>query len=255
MQTPQVDVEVEGQENTEEYRLRFKRRTGTQISPWHDISLYGKNEEAGVVNFVCEIPKNTKPKFEVNTKEPKNPISQDTKNGKLREYHGPIFWNYGMLPQTWEDPGKEHPDMKVKGDNDPLDVVEIGEEQLQPGSIHKVKVLGILAMIDDGELDWKVIAIRTSDPKAKELDDIEDVEAKCPGVISGIREWLRWYKTPDGKPMNKFGYNEKALNKARALEVVAETNESWKKLREGQVDTGKLWAKTRALSKVVLDDH
>jgi inorganic pyrophosphatase len=30
--------------------------------------------------------------------------AQDTKKGKLRDYHGPIFWNYGCLPQTWEDP-------------------------------------------------------------------------------------------------------------------------------------------------------
>jgi hypothetical protein len=26
-------------------------------------------------------------------------------------YHGPIFWNYGLLPQTWEDPNHEHPEV------------------------------------------------------------------------------------------------------------------------------------------------
>jgi inorganic pyrophosphatase len=38
-----------------------------------------------------------------------------------------------------------------------------------------------------------VIAISVNDPMAKELNDIGDVEAKMPGVVSGIREWFRWY--------------------------------------------------------------
>ncbi len=31
-------------------------------------------------------------------------------------------------------------------------------------------------MIDDGELDWKVIAISVDDPLADKLNDVEDVE-------------------------------------------------------------------------------
>ena len=40
----------------------------------------------------------------------------------------------------------------------------------------QVKPLGVLAMIDDGELDWKIIAINVEDPKASSVNDIEDVE-------------------------------------------------------------------------------
>lgn len=40
-------------------------------------------------------------------------------------------------------------------------------------------------MIDDGELDWKVIAVNTDDALANELNDINDVDAKLPGTISG----------------------------------------------------------------------
>ncbi len=94
--------------------------------------------------------------MEVATKEPNNPIAQDIKKGKLRDYHGPIFWNYGCLPQTWEDPNQEHPELKCFGDNDPIDVVEIGSKALAMGTVAEVKPLGVLAMIDDGELDWKV---------------------------------------------------------------------------------------------------
>lgn len=39
-----------------------------------------------------------------------------------------------------------------------------------PGQVIQVKVLGILAMIDEGEMDWKVIAINTDDPEAKKLN-------------------------------------------------------------------------------------
>lgn len=43
-----------------------------------------------------------------------------------------------------------------QGDNDPVDVVEIGEAEVTMGSVTPVKPLGVLAMIDVGELDWKV---------------------------------------------------------------------------------------------------
>lgn len=96
-------------------------------------------------------------------------------------------------------------------------------------------------MIDDGELDWKIIAISESDPLFAELNDIGDVETKCPGVVSGIREWFRWYKTPDDKPLNAFGYNEAALPKSKALEVIEETHAFWKSLKAGTTEKGKLW--------------
>lgn len=46
--------------------------------------------------------------------------------------------------------------MGPQGDNDPVDVVEIGSDQLKMGGVYRVKPLGVYAMIDDGELDWKV---------------------------------------------------------------------------------------------------
>lgn len=47
---------------------------------------------------------------------------------------GDIFFNYGCFPQTWEDPTFVHPDADgCRGDNDPLDVVEIGARIIRPG--------------------------------------------------------------------------------------------------------------------------
>ena len=97
---------------------------------------------------------------------------KDVKKGLLRDYHGPIYWNYGCIPQTWEDPNVVHPVVKCIGDNDPIDVVEIGskvdsitassirysmlttftdKQVLDTGSVSKIKVLGVLAMIDQVE--------------------------------------------------------------------------------------------------------
>lgn len=225
--------EVIGEEGTTDFRLKFGA-DGKTISPWHDIPLEGSTP--GTYNMVVEIPKMTKAKMEVATKEENNPIAQDMKKGKLRDYHGPIFWNYGCLPQTWEDPTVKHPELGCFGDDDPIDVVEIGGSALPMGSVKEVKPLGILAMIDDGELDWKVVAVAKDDPLAEEYNDIDDVPD---AVKDGIREWFRWYKTPDDKPLNSFGFDEKYLNVAATKDAINETNEHWKKLKADGSE--KLW--------------
>merc|ERR1712185_892275 len=135
---------------------------------------------------------------------------------------------------TWEDPTVEDPDLKAFGDNDPVDVVEIGTKALAQGEITRVKALGSLAMIDDGELDWKVIAVSADDEMASKLNDVSDLDKEMPGVISGIREWFRWYKTPDGKPLNAFGFDEAALGKDKTLKIIEETNEAWDRLKNGK---------------------
>lgn len=71
----------------------------TDISPWHDIPHINTD---GTVNMICEIPRYTRKKFEIETKIENNPIKQDTINGKPREYlYGDMLFNYGAIPQTW----------------------------------------------------------------------------------------------------------------------------------------------------------
>merc|ERR1719316_985225 len=233
-----------GEFGTTDYSMTFKK-DGEVISPWHDMPL---ELEDGSYNMLTEIPKMTLKKMEVDTKSPGNPIKQDEKKGKARLYHGPIFWNYGCLPQTWEDPnvkGSAEVDGAF-GDDDPVDVVEIGAASLAMGSFTPVKALGCLSMIDDGELDWKVIAINAADEHADKINDVDDIEEFYPGTVSGIREWFRWYKTPDDKPVNGFGHGEKALGAAAAKEVIAETTGFYKKLLSGEAEAGKLWVPAKA---------
>src|SRR5436190_9311613 len=143
---------------------------------------------------------------------------QDIKKGKLRFVrncfpHKGYLWNYGAFPQTWEDPNAIHPETKAKGDNDPLDVCEIGELVGYPGQVKQVKPLGVMALLDEEETDWKVIVIDINDPLAHKLNDIEDVERHLPGLLRATNEWFRIYKIPDGKPENQFAFSGECKNK------------------------------------------
>jgi inorganic pyrophosphatase len=96
-----------------------------------------------------------------------------------------------MHVQTWEDPTVAHHDTGAVGDNDPVDVVEIGEKVAAVGEIKQVKVLGVMALLDEGETDWKVIAIDVNDPLAAKMNDIQDVETYLPGLLRATNEWFR----------------------------------------------------------------
>jgi inorganic pyrophosphatase len=56
-----------------------------------------------------------------------------------------------------------------------------------------------MALLDEGETDWKVIVVDVTDPLASKLNDIEDVERHLPGLVRATNEWFRIYKIPDGK--------------------------------------------------------
>lgn len=179
--------------------------------------------------MMCEIPKWTRAKFEVATKEPNNPIKQDEKKGVLRDYkHGDMLFNYGFMPQTWEDPGHVCKDTGYKGDDDPLDMVEVGCRQMQSGQVAEVKVVGCLAMIDDGETDWKVFCIRVDDPLAPLIDDVEDLNRELPGAVDTMREWFRTYKLAEGKPLNAFALDEKCMARSYTQKVIEETHGMWR---------------------------
>ncbi|XP_062022243.1 soluble inorganic pyrophosphatase 6, chloroplastic [Rosa rugosa] len=235
---PEVQIKEEGLPETLDYRVFLVDRSGQKVSPWHDVPLRSGD---GAFHFIVEIPKESSAKMEVATDEPNTPIKQDTKKGKLRYYPYNINWNYGLLPQTWEDPSLANSEVDgAFGDNDPVDVVEIGESRRKVGEILKVKPLAALAMIDEGELDWKIVAISLDDPKSSLVNDIDDVEKHFPGTLTAIRDWFRDYKIPDGKPANKFGLGNKPANKDYALKVITETNESWAKLVKRSIPAGDL---------------
>ncbi|XP_014256311.1 inorganic pyrophosphatase [Cimex lectularius] len=224
-------VVQKGATNTLDYKIYFKNDSGF-ISPFHDIPVYS-NEADCIVNMVVEIPRWSNAKMEITKNDPLNPIKQDVKNGKLRfvancfPHHGYI-WNYGAIPQTWENPNVNDEHTGFKGDNDPVDIMEIGQRIARRGEIMQVKVLGCLALIDEGETDWKIFGISTKDPLADSLKDISDVEKYCPGLLKASIEWLRTYKIPDGKPENQFAFGGEFKDKAFAHKIINETHKEWK---------------------------
>lgn len=222
----QIQTVAEGEVGTLEYRMRFKNAEGLDMSPWHSVPLHAGK---GLYNFVCEIPRNTSAKYEVATTEDGNPIKQDSKKGKPRHYAVTIPWNYGMLPQTWEDPTHASEDCANHiGDNDPVDIVEIGDRTAATGEIYAVKPIAALAMIDEGELDWKVLAVSAQDPRCDLVHDVADLDIHFPGAVSSVREWFRTYKTFDGKPENKFELGERAMDRDYTLAVIEQTHGFWK---------------------------
>lgn len=182
-----LNIDKKGDVDTVHYREQaIDIDSKKEISLWHDIKLYPtiEAEKYNVINMVNEIPRCSRKKFEIATNEPGNPIKQDVKKGKLREFgKGDVYFNYGCIPRTWEDPDYTHPDANAKGDNDPLDVCEIGLKIMGVCEVTPVKILGCLCLIDEGEADWKMIAISVYDPWCGLLNDIKDVEEKLPGCL------------------------------------------------------------------------
>ncbi|ORX97832.1 inorganic pyrophosphatase [Basidiobolus meristosporus CBS 931.73] len=229
---------IVGAPNSLEYRV-YCEKDGKVISPFHDIPLFA-NEKAKTVNMVVEIPRWTNAKLEMSLGQPLNPIKQDVKKGNLRFVrncfpHKGYIWNYGALPQTWEDPTHVHSETKAKGDNDPIDFLEIGQKIGHTGEVKEVKVLGVMALLDEGETDWKVIGIDVKDPLADKCNDLEDVKEHFPGLIESTREWFRIYKMPDGKPENQFAFDGEVKNKDYALEVIHDTHQAWRDLVKGNI--------------------
>lgn len=95
-----------------------------------------------------------------------------------------------------------------------------------------------MALLDEGETDWKVIVIDIHDPLAPKLNDIEDVERHLPGLLRASNEWFRIYKIPDGKPENQFAFSGECKNKKYAEEVIRECSDAWERLITGKADKG-----------------
>ena len=108
-------------------------------NPWHDVSI---GESApDFVTGIIEIPKNCRAKYEL-----------DKESGMLsldRVLHSSINYpaNYGFIPQTYCD------------DDDPLDILVISQIEIVPMCLVKSKVIGVMRMMDGGEMDDKIIAV------------------------------------------------------------------------------------------------
>ena len=145
-----------------------------------------------------------------------------------------FLFNYGLLPQTWEDPNVEDPETHAKGDGDPIDAIEVSTGPLPIGAVVRVKVLGSLALIDEGETDHKIIVLRTEDPHFNSINSVRDLDQFYPGTTDRLVDWLKNYKTSDGKGVNRLKRDE-PTTASEAIKIIEEVAGYYRKLVNSNV--------------------
>ena len=159
---------------------------------WHDIDPKRITPEDFVA--VVEIPKGSKKKYEL-----------DKETGLIKldrilytSTHYPA--NYGLIPRTYGD------------DLDPLDVLVLCSEPLEPLTLVQCYPIGMISMIDDGRNDEKIIAIPFGDPTYNGYTDLSQLPVH---VFNEMCHFFRVYKELENK--------ETAVNEVSGREAAVAT--------------------------------
>jgi len=146
------------------------------MHPWHDVSV--GQEAPAEFQCVIEIPKGSKVKYEL-----------DKESGCIRVdrvlYSSVVYpANYGFIPQTLGD------------DHDPLDVLVLMQEQVVPLSILRVRPIGMMTMLDQGDNDEKIICVHMDDPEYQHFRHIDELP---PHRLDELRRFFEDYKKLEHK--------------------------------------------------------
>ena len=120
------------------------------------------------------------------------------------------------------------------GDNDPVDVIEVGGGALAMGQVVEVKIIGGFELVDEGELDYKIIALRTDYIHIERINSLSDLEHYQPQISQNLMKWFINYKLSEGKGKNKL-LSDIPLNAEEALNIIHKTNEQYKRLVSGVI--------------------
>jgi len=176
------------------------------MNPWHDVNVGVDVPE--IVTGIIEIPKNTRAKYEL-----------DKESGMLkldRVLYSSMYYpaNYGFIPQTYCD------------DNDPLDIVILSQIVMQPMCLVNAKVIGVMRMLDGGEMDDKIIAVAENDMSVNHINSIDELPRH---FFRELKNFFEDYK----KLENKTVIVEDFQNKEIALQIVKQSivdyNDKFKK--------------------------
>ncbi len=154
--------------------------------PWHGVH-YG-NSAPQKVTALIEIPEGSRSKYEV-----------DKETGLLMldrviysSFHYPM--NYGFIPQTL---GK---------DGDPLDILVLCSQSIRSLCLVEATVIGNMQMIDNGELDDKIIAVASNDPSVNHYSKIEDLPQH---FLLELRNFFEQYKVLENKEVKIDNFQDK----------------------------------------------
>ena len=117
--------------------------------------------------------------------------------------------NYGFVPKTWGC------------DNDPLDVLVISSEPIEPLALVNCYPIGVLEMKDGGLVDEKIIAISENDPFYNNYKDVRDLPAH---MFEEIAHFFRVYKELEHGKKTVIGDIEGA---AKARETIKRAKERY----------------------------
>jgi inorganic pyrophosphatase len=146
------------------------------LNLWHDVTL-GENAPEEF-NVIIEIPKSSYNKYEIDKET--GLIALDRANYSSSPY--PV--DYGFAPQTlWDD-------------GDALDVILLTTWPLNVGIIARVRPVAVMEMIDDGESDFKIIAVPRDDKRWDDTQDLEDINKH---KLHEIQHFFETYKKLNGK--------------------------------------------------------
>ncbi len=156
------------------------------LHPWHGAH-YGDNAPDHV-NALIEISQGSRAKYEI-----------DKTTGLLRldrviysSFHYPV--NYGFIPKTLGE------------DGDPLDILVICSESIQPLCLVDATVIGNMQMIDNGEKDDKIIAIASKDPT---VNHISDITAMPVHFFAVLKNYFEQYKVLENKKVAIDDFQDK----------------------------------------------
>jgi inorganic pyrophosphatase len=146
--------------------------------PWHDVRIGDEGPEK--FNALVEITKGSKVKYEL-----------DKETGLLmvdRVLYSSVIYpaNYDFIPQTL-------------GDDDPLDVLVIMQEPVQPLSILRARPIGKMHMVDEGQGDEKIICVHLDDPEYMSYERLEEVPEHR---LTELRRFFQDYKVLEGKEVD-----------------------------------------------------
>jgi inorganic pyrophosphatase len=166
------------------------------IHPWHDVTI-GENSPE-IVKGIIEIPKNSRAKYEL-----------DKESGILildRVLYSSINYpaNYGFIPRTYCE------------DDDPLDILVLSQIEISSMCIVESKVLGVMRMLDGGEMDDKIIAVAANDMSVNHMNDISDLPDHA---ILELRSFFEDYKKLEHKTVSVEDFQHKEV----AMQVIEQS--------------------------------
>ncbi|WP_353777099.1 inorganic diphosphatase [Winogradskyella sp. 3972H.M.0a.05] len=172
-----------------------------------DYYSYQTFSDEGNPYAIIEIPAGTNKKLEYNSEA--NSFDVDKENGKERIIDFlPYPGNYGFIPSTYSN-------TDTGGDGDALDVLVLCES-LKTGAIVKIIPLGVLKLIDNGEIDSKIIAIPFDESnQVLSAENYLEFSKKYPEVKTIIELWFLNYNPNDPSTISGWGDEIEALSEIK----------------------------------------